>query len=49
VIQLCGIFLTSWCKTYWQVLLAQGVCVGIGNGLVFVPSVALASTYFFKN
>jgi MFS family permease len=49
VIQLCGIFLISWCKTYWQVLLAQGVCVGIGNGLVFVPSVALASTYFFKN
>lgn len=49
VIQLVGIFMTSLCKTYWQVLLAQGVCVGIGNGLVFVPSVALASTYFLKN
>ena len=49
VIQLLGMFMTSLCKTYWQVLLAQGVCVGIGNGLVFVPSVALASTYFLKN
>jgi MFS family permease len=30
-------------------LSAQGVCVGIGNGLVFVPSITLASTYFLKN
>lgn len=41
--------MTSLCKTYWQLLLAQGVCVGVGNGLTFVPSVALASTYFLKN
>lgn len=49
VLQLFGIFMTSLCKTYWQLLLAQGVCVGLGNGLSFVPSVALASTYFLKN
>ncbi len=49
VIQLVGVFMTSLCKTYWQVLLAQGVCVGIGDGLVLVPTVALAATYFLKN
>lgn len=43
-----GMFMLSLCKTYWQVFLAQGVCVGIGFGLVFVPSVALVSTYFLK-
>lgn len=41
--------MTSLCKTDWQVLLAQGVCVGVENGFVIVPSVALASTYFLRN
>ena len=49
VIQLVGIFTTSLCKTYWSVFLAQGLCVGLGNGLVFVPSIALTGTYFLKN
>lgn len=34
------------CKTYWQVILAQGICVGLGAGCLFVPSVAILSTYF---
>ncbi|KAL9108395.1 MAG: hypothetical protein Q9227_006856 [Pyrenula ochraceoflavens] len=49
VIQLVGIFMTSLCTKYWQIFLSQGVCTGIGNGLVFVPSVSLLSTYFLKN
>ncbi|OOF98852.1 hypothetical protein ASPCADRAFT_162625 [Aspergillus carbonarius ITEM 5010] len=32
--------------TYWQILLAQSFCIGIGAGLLFVPSVAILSTYF---
>ncbi|KAL8743884.1 MAG: hypothetical protein Q9190_003805 [Brigantiaea leucoxantha] len=36
----------SLCKEYWQVLLAQGFCVGIGAGCLFVPSVAVLPTYF---
>ena len=36
----------SICKTYWQVLLAQGVVVGIGTGMSFIPSVAIVGTYF---
>jgi len=36
----------SICKTYWQVILAQGVVVGIGAGMIFIPSVAIVGTYF---
>lgn len=31
---------------YWQLFLSQGLCTGIGNGLIFCPSLALLSTYF---
>jgi predicted MFS family arabinose efflux permease len=48
-LQLLGIFATSVCTQYWQLFLAQGICTGIGNGLVFVPSVSLASVYFLRN
>lgn len=48
VFQIAGIFLTSICKEYWQFMLAQGLCIGIGNGFVFCPSLALISTYFLK-
>jgi MFS family permease len=36
----------SLCTEYWQVLLAQAFCIGIGTGCLFVPSVAILSTYF---
>lgn len=49
VIYLFGMFMLSLCTAYWQVFLAQGICVGIGFGLVFVPSLALVSTYFSKH
>lgn len=32
--------------TYWQALLAQAFVIGIGAGCLFVPSVAIISTYF---
>ncbi|KAJ6002516.1 hypothetical protein N7451_005063 [Penicillium sp. IBT 35674x] len=46
--QLLGVFMTSLATSYWQLLLSQGVCQGIGNGLLFCPIVALMSTYFTK-
>lgn len=49
IVQLTGIFMTSLATKYWHLLLAQGICTGIGNGLVFVPSLSLLSTYFLKN
>ena len=47
-LQLLGIFATSWCREYWQFLLAQGICQGVGSGLFFAPTVGLISTYFVK-
>jgi MFS family permease len=46
VFQLVGIFMTSLSTKYWQLFLAQGVCTGIGSGILFTPSMALLSTYF---
>ena len=48
-LQMVGVFTTSVCKEYWQVLLAQGVCQGIGNGFAFAPAVSVVSSYFKKN
>ena len=48
VIQLIGIFTNSLCKNLWQLLLAQGLCTGIGSGIIFCPSMGLVTTYFAK-
>lgn len=41
-----GTRMLSLVKEYWQAMLAQAFCVGIGAGCLFVPSVAVLSTYF---
>lgn len=38
--------MTSLCREYWQVVLAQGIVVGLGNGFLWVPSVAILPQYF---
>ncbi|KAK7227149.1 hypothetical protein V2G26_015152 [Clonostachys chloroleuca] len=48
IFQIGGIVCTSFCTKYWQFILAQGLCIGIGNGFLFCPSLALVSTYFLK-
>lgn len=48
IIACFGMFMLSLCTQYWQVFLAQGICVGIGFGMVFIPTLALVSTYFLK-
>ncbi|KAI5924924.1 MFS monocarboxylate transporter-like protein [Camillea tinctor] len=47
--QILGAFSTSAVSQYWQLILAQGLVQGIGNGLLFTPCVALVSVYFTKN
>ncbi|KAH6611797.1 major facilitator superfamily domain-containing protein [Boeremia exigua] len=47
-LQLLGIFTMSVAKTYWQLLLTQGICTGLGGGIFFVPVMGLVSTYFAK-
>ncbi|WKT49662.1 Peptide chain release factor [Fusarium oxysporum f. sp. vasinfectum] len=45
-LQVLAIFMTSIASSYWQVLLAQGICQGLGNGIIFAPTIANMSTYF---
>lgn len=48
VLQLVGMFAASYSTTYWQLILSHGICVGLGGGLVFCPSMSLVGTYFAK-
>ncbi|KAK7757516.1 hypothetical protein SLS62_000531 [Diatrype stigma] len=43
-----GIFATSAATQYWHLILAQGLCVGIGSGCLFCPAISTLSTYFSK-
>lgn len=44
-----GYMMLSICHTFWEAVLAQGFCIGIGGGLLFVPAVSLLPGYFRKH
>jgi len=48
-LQVLGIFMTSLCTSFWQLVLAQGLCTGLGSGMFFCPTLGLVTTYFHKN
>ena len=48
VIQVVGIFTNSLCKSIWQLVLAQGLCTGLGSGIIFCPTMGLVTTYFTR-
>ncbi|OCK76328.1 putative monocarboxylate permease [Lepidopterella palustris CBS 459.81] len=41
-----GMMMTSLGTKYYQIFLAQGVCVGVGSGLIFTSGVSIVATYF---
>lgn len=41
-----GMLMTSFTTKYYQILLAQGVCMGLGMGLIYIPCVAVLASYF---
>lgn len=43
-----GLMMTSLCERYWEVMLAQGIAVGLGCGMLFVPSAAIIGQYFVQ-
>ena len=43
-----GMFMTSLCTKLYQVILAQGICVGVGMGLLFLPATGIMAQYFSK-
>ncbi|KAF2720034.1 MFS general substrate transporter [Polychaeton citri CBS 116435] len=50
VMETLGVFLTSLCgKVYWQLFLTQGVLMGLGNALLYLPGLALVGRNFRKN
>lgn len=43
-----GTFMTSLATEYWQIFLAQGLCTGLGLGIMFMPPLSLIGAYFQK-
>ncbi|XXG99480.1 Serine/threonine-protein kinase [Hypoxylon texense] len=43
-----GMAMISVCAQYWQVMLAQSLCVGVGTGCLYIPSVAIIPQYFSR-
>lgn len=41
-----GLMMTSLCREYWQLVLAQGLCIGIGSGQLFIVAVAVLPGWF---
>ncbi|KIV84254.1 hypothetical protein PV11_00044 [Exophiala sideris] len=41
-----GLFMTSLCHQYYQLILAQGLVVGIGAGCIFLPSITVVPQWF---
>ncbi|KAL2867851.1 MCT family MFS transporter [Aspergillus lucknowensis] len=41
-----GMMMTSLGTKYYQIFLAQGLCLGVGSGCLFTPSISLVGTYF---
>lgn len=43
-----GMFMLSLSTKYWQVFLTQGIVMGLGNGLLYLPGLALVGRSFKK-
>jgi MFS family permease len=46
ILLVLGQMMLSLSSQYYQIILSQGICSGIGAGLVYVPSIALVNTQF---
>ncbi|RGP70087.1 riboflavin transporter mch5 [Fusarium sporotrichioides] len=46
LITVLGVMMLSLAHSYYQVLLAQGVCVGIGSAILYVPSITMVASRF---
>ncbi|KAI0154992.1 putative monocarboxylate permease [Xylariaceae sp. FL1272] len=49
VLIVVGTFTTSLATKYWQIFLAQGLCTGLGMGVLYMPAVAVIGSYWKKN
>jgi len=44
-----GVFMASISRSYWQLVLSHGICTALGNGLIFIPTMSVVSTYWSPN
>ena len=47
-LQVLALITASFSTTYWQLFLSQGIAKGLGDGLIFCPTLSLVATYFKK-
>ena len=47
--QTFGVFMLSLCTKYYQIFLAQGIVIGLGTGLLYLPGLALVGRSFKKH
>jgi len=43
LLEVFGLMMLSVSTTYYQVFLSQGICIGLGGGLLYIPSIAAAA------
>ncbi|EKG15939.1 Major facilitator superfamily [Macrophomina phaseolina MS6] len=43
-----GFIMTSISTQYWHIILAQGICIGLGTCCLQIPSIAVVPKYFVK-
>ncbi|KAK5110976.1 hypothetical protein LTR85_000686 [Meristemomyces frigidus] len=48
-VETLGLFLLSLCSEYYQIMLTQGVLVGLANGLLYLPGLALVGRSFKRH
>ncbi|KAM0752225.1 MFS general substrate transporter [Meredithblackwellia eburnea MCA 4105] len=48
IMYLIGIYMMSLSKDYYQVFLSYSVCLAIGSGFIFTPTVSVVGSYFFR-
>lgn len=48
LLEVVGLILISFFKSFWPILFAQGVCMGIGSGLLALIPVAVLAMFFEK-
>ncbi|CAG8972029.1 hypothetical protein HYALB_00004893 [Hymenoscyphus albidus] len=41
-----GLFMASFSTKYFQVFLSQGICIGLGMGILYMPGLSVPSSYF---
>ncbi|KAI1333972.1 putative monocarboxylate permease [Xylariaceae sp. FL0016] len=49
VLIVVGTFMTCLATKYWQIFLAQGLCTGLGMGVLYMPAVAVIGSYWKRS